>query len=394
MDKFLTGNTKPLAKPTSAVSAAKADLSKENIIVPPAQSITKANVVSAAPATEVGQSIPYLALVNTFEAVSEVSGRLDKENLFCKLFREVIATCPSDLTAVVYLASNSISPAYDGLELGIGDSLLIKAICESTGRNKEQVEQAYKTEGDLGLVALSSRANQKTISFAAKPKPMTASYVLDQLRVITTTKGEKAQGRKVDIIKGMMTRCVGVEAKFLIRALQGKLRIGTAEQTVLVSLSKAFVLSPTSAPATAGNEECDDEGDEDEAVPEEAVEGDKEQSTTSAVIEVADAQIEPPEAAKLRKGKKLTTEAKTELAIVAVKRAFSECPNLSILITALLSRPLHLLYQSCHLVAGVPVAPMLAKPTKGIKEVLKRLSGLEFIMEYKYDGERAQVKQH
>lgn len=34
---------------------------------------------------------------------------------------------------------------------------------------------------------------------------------------------------------------------------------------------------------------------------------------------------------------------------------------------------------------------MLAKPTKEVKEVLTRLSGQAFTMEYKYDGERAQV---
>jgi hypothetical protein len=41
-----------------------------------------------------GESVPYLALVDTFEAISKVSGRLDKEALFCRLFRAVIASTP------------------------------------------------------------------------------------------------------------------------------------------------------------------------------------------------------------------------------------------------------------------------------------------------------------
>jgi DNA ligase-1 len=77
--------------------------------------------------------------------------------------------------------------------------------------------------------------------------------------------------------------------------------------------------------------------------------------------------------------------------VAIVKRAYNEVPSYDSLLDALLSQPLHELHRHCSLTPGVPVGPMLAKPTKSIKDVLKRLDGMRFTLEYKYDGERAQV---
>ncbi|KAH9970208.1 hypothetical protein BGW80DRAFT_1447105 [Lactifluus volemus] len=58
-------------------------------------------------------------------------------------------TRANSLLRMVYLCIIRLCPDYTGIELRIGESLLIKAIGKSTGRN-------LKEEGDLGLVGMAS----------------------------------------------------------------------------------------------------------------------------------------------------------------------------------------------------------------------------------------------
>ena len=70
----------------------------------------------------------------------------------------------------------------------------------------------------------------------------------------------------------------------------------------------------------------------------------------------------------------------------------SELPSYDLVVPALLSDGVDGLRTKCKLTPGVPLKPMLAKPTKSITEVLDRCEGKKFTCEYKYDGERAQVR--
>ena len=98
-------------------------------------------------------------------------------------------------------------------------------------------------QGDLGLVALNSKKNQPTMF---KVSSLKVPQVFKQLKEIAIVSGNKSQDRKIGMIKKLLASCQAEEPKFLIRSLEGKLRIGLAERSVLVSLARAIVLSQLS----------------------------------------------------------------------------------------------------------------------------------------------------
>ncbi|GFZ48718.1 DNA ligase 1 [Saitozyma sp. JCM 24511] len=289
-----------------------------------------------------GEPVPYAALVSTFEKIERTTKRLEILGILTQ-FLLVVAkrdtateAKDSNLLKVVYLCINRLCPDYIGIELGIGESLLVKAIAESTGRATTKIKEDLRKEGDLGKVAMNSRNTQPTMF---KPKPLTVPSVFQKLTDIAKASGNASQTKKVGIIKQLLSACQGDEAKFIVRSLEGKLRIGLADKTLVVALAHAIVLK----------------GLGEKKVPHDKL------------------------AEMLERG------AET------VKAVYSELPNYDLVIPALMKGGIEGMRENCKLTPGVPLKPMLAKPTKAITEVLDRFEGKEFTCEYKYDGERAQV---
>lgn len=207
----------------------------------------------AYPDWKAGTPVPYAALCTTFSLIELTTKRLIITE-YCALFlRQVLRLTPEDFLPTVLLMINKLAPDYAGIELGIGESLIMKSIGETTGRSLQVIKADQKEIGDLGLVAVKSRSTQPTMF---KPKPLTVRGVHKGLMEVATVSGNGAQGRKVDLIKKLLSSAdahstgrVDIakdkggpsEAKYIVRFLEGKLRLGLAERTVLVAIAQAMI---------------------------------------------------------------------------------------------------------------------------------------------------------
>lgn len=93
-----------------------------------------------------GERVPFIFLCLAFDLISNETGRIVITDIVCNALRIVMNTTPDDLLAAVYLLANRIAPAHEGLELGIGDASIIKALAEACGRTEVQIKKQYKVK--------------------------------------------------------------------------------------------------------------------------------------------------------------------------------------------------------------------------------------------------------
>lgn len=296
---------------------------------------------------EDGSCTPYAFVADVLADVSATGSRLECTALLARMFLSVLRKSPKDLLACVYITVNRQAPAHEGLELGVGDAVLVKVVSEVCGLTEKRVKEKYQTTGDLAEVAQESKQRQCTL---LKAKPLSVNDVFTSFVSIAKMNGKDVVRRRVDVIKGLLRNANGPEINFIVRALQGKMRIGVAEPSALQALAAAFVLDRH---------------------------GDLSQLTLESLQQCLDSA-----------GERLAN-------------IYHEVPSLDLIVPVLIEHRLPILETGSAVARkfssqlgirpGLPVRPMLAHPTTGISAILNRFQGKKFTCEYKYDGERAQI---
>ena len=179
--------------------------------------------------------LKFIRLAEVFERIEATSKRLEMTSLLVDLIKET----PSDeIGKVVYLIQGKLYPDYLGIELGLAEKLLIKAVSDVTSKSETQVDADYKKTGDLGLTV--EKLLHKKSQAALFKRPLNVRTVYDTFDMIAHAAGCVSVELKIRLLTSLLTDASPIEAKFIARMAIGRLRLGVADMTVLDALAIAY----------------------------------------------------------------------------------------------------------------------------------------------------------
>jgi DNA ligase-1 len=176
----------------------------------------------------------YLIVAEAYRDLEQLSSRLALTERLAAL----LAQTPADLLPTVcYLCQGLIAPEFAGVDLGMAEKLAVRAVASTAGTTAEQVTALVRETGDLGQAA------ERLLAFPdTEPASLAAGLevreVVRTLREIAAAEGAGSQGRKLELLAGLLAKATPVEACYLLRLVTRNLRLGIGTPTILDALAQ------------------------------------------------------------------------------------------------------------------------------------------------------------
>jgi len=165
-----------------------------------------------------------------FEKISQVSSRLEITRILAELFKKLT---PDEIEKVVYLLQGKVRPAYEGIDFGMAEKMIIKAAVSALNIEKSFFEKEFKRIGDLG----------KTIEYFKKQyhsfeeKDLETIVVYEIFYHLATSSGVGSQEVKINFLAQLIRQMDSLSSRFLVRLPTGNIRMGFSDMTVLDAYS-------------------------------------------------------------------------------------------------------------------------------------------------------------
>ncbi len=160
----------------------------------------------------------FAELAKYLQQLESTASRNEMTVILADLFAKA---SPEDAKLIAYLSAGRLGPAYNCPDFGVADKMMIRALGDGA-------EKLFKEKGDLGLVAETLGQGEQNL---------TIEEVFNRLLEIAKASGTGSQEKKQELIKQLILDLNSVGAKYAVKMILGKLRVGFSDMTVLDSLS-------------------------------------------------------------------------------------------------------------------------------------------------------------
>ncbi|HUM11702.1 MAG TPA: ATP-dependent DNA ligase [Myxococcaceae bacterium] len=173
----------------------------------------------------------YRSLAEVYGSIESTSSRLEVTAALARLLRSAPAPV---IARIVYLMQGKLRPDWEAVELGLGEKLAARAVADAVKTSLVAVARESRRQGDLGSAA------ETLMQHPAVRPPLSVEEVYAAFDRIARLGGEGSQSRKVDLLRDLLGRASSLEARYLVRTVTGRLRIGVGDATILEGLVRAF----------------------------------------------------------------------------------------------------------------------------------------------------------
>ncbi|OGK52897.1 hypothetical protein A2970_00375 [Candidatus Roizmanbacteria bacterium RIFCSPLOWO2_01_FULL_44_13] len=184
----------------------------------------------------------FSELAKYFDRISQNSSRLEITRILAELFRKLT---PEEIEKVVYLLQGRVRPAYEGIDFGMAEKMIVRAAINAMNLEKSYFEKEFKRLGDLGETL--EHFKKQYSSFEEREMKVTEVY--DVFYKLATAGGTGSQDVKISLLSLLIRQLDAVSARYLARLPTGVIRMGFSDMTVLDAYSWMITGDKTLRPA-------------------------------------------------------------------------------------------------------------------------------------------------
>ena len=180
----------------------------------------------------------FRLVAEIFDAIEQESSRLEMTRLLANLFKK---STSQEAAIISYMALGELRPIYEGTQFNVAEKSLVNVIANFLSKPVSTIKTRMKKLGDLGLVVLEhvTKGERQRGIFEEKisKKDLSVSDVYTKLEEILEITGVGSQEKKENKILSLLKSLDSLSAKYIIRIILGKLRLGFSDMTLLDAFS-------------------------------------------------------------------------------------------------------------------------------------------------------------